>query len=328
MLKFRYLFDKPALTRMLVRNWDYDPESEELFQYFRISANAIYPLTINRQACYLRFSPVSEKLEDNMLAELAFLNYLHKQNYPVMQVVPSKNQEELVKKQTPWGEYYASVFRKVKGTQISQTDFREEIMFSFGETLGELHALSRQYENPVVKRWSHTDVMDWIELTLPTLKLEPDAMRELAFLRKKIDEIPITQKNYGLVHFDFEPDNVFYDDQRGRCHVIDFDDCMYHWYVMDIVQTLDAIKNETGKDDISLLRSILLNGYRSKYTLDEDLLSLEKLFRRFANLYQYTRVARALQERWENEPEWMVNLRIKLELTLERNSTLFGEDLD
>ena len=326
MLRFCYLFENRDLALMLLKNWNYDVDSEELFQYFRISANAIYPARINGEVCYLRFSPVSEKYENNMLAELAFLNYLHKQNYPAIQVVPSKNQEELVKKQTPWGEYYASVFRKVEGKQISQTDLNEKSMFLFGETLGELHALSRQYENPDIKRWSHNDVMNWIESTLLSLKLDSDGIRELEFLRKKLNELPITKENYGLIHFDFEPDNIFYDELRGSCGVIDFDDAMYHWYVMDIVQAIDAIKHETGKDDISELRSVFLNGYRSKYFVDENLLSKEKLFRRFANLYQYARVARVLQERWENEPKWMVNLRIKLERTLDCISALFGED--
>ena len=47
MLKFRYLFSNPDLALMLLKNWEYDPDTDELFKYFRISANAIYRVHIN-----------------------------------------------------------------------------------------------------------------------------------------------------------------------------------------------------------------------------------------------------------------------------------------
>ncbi|MBW6472899.1 MAG: phosphotransferase [Anaerolineaceae bacterium] len=324
MLKFRYLFDNPDLARMLLKNWDYDENSEEMFQYFRISANAIYPLRIHGEVCYLRFSPVSEKRERNVMAELAFLDYLRGLGYPAMEAVKSRGGEEVVRKETPWGEFYASVFKRVAGEQINQTDFNDEIMFSYGSTLGELHAFSRQYANPSVKRWTHRDAFDWMEKTLSELGLDQEPMQELALLRREFDQLPITQDNYGLIHFDFEPDNVFYDETSQRCSVIDFDDTMYHWFVMDIVQALDAIQDEMEIDDCSHQETVFLKGYRSQFNIDEEVLSMRSVFRRFAGLYQFVRVARAMQERWENEPIWMVELREKLERLLIKSERNFG----
>lgn len=313
MLKFRYLFDNPDLARMLLKNWDYDGDSEDLFQYFRISANAIYPLRIQSEICYLRFSPVTEKREGNVLAELAFLDFLRSQGYPAMEAVRSKSGDQLVLKETPWGEYYTSVFKRVTGKQISQTDFNDEIMYVYGAALGELHALSKKFENPSVKHWTHMDVFDWMERILSELGLDQEPMQELALLRKELEQIPITQDNYGLIHFDFEPDNVFYDETSQCCSVIDFDDAMYHWFVMDIVQALEAIRDEMEIDDCSHQEAVFLKGYRSQFEIDERLLAMRSVFRRYAGLYQYVRVARAIQERWENEPAWMVELREKLE---------------
>ena len=34
--------------------------------------------------------------------------------------------------------------------------------------------------------------------------------------------------------------------------------------------------------------------------------------RRFANLYGYVRVLRSVEEKWNNEPEWLVSLRENL----------------
>jgi hypothetical protein len=48
---------------------------------------------------------------------------------------------------------------------------------------------------------------------------------------------------------------------------------------------------------------------------------------RFARLYNYTRVVRALQESWDNEPEWLVGLRGKLERLLTQDAEQFGHPI-
>jgi len=312
MLKFRYLFNNPDLALMLLKNWEFEAGSEVLFQHFRISANAIYPFRINGDLCFLRFCPLPEKNEESVQAELAFLKFLNRQGYPALEIIPSRTGAELVKKQTPWGEYVASVLKGVRGKQISQTDFGSEIMIAYGAALGELHAISTQYSNPGLKRWTHSDVFDWIEKTLRELGLDQKPWQEMTFLRREFDQLTIDQENYGLIHYDFEPDNVFYDETSQRCSVIDFDDTMYHWFVMDVFQALDAIRDETGRDDISDLEIQFLGGYQSKFALDDQVFNKQPLFRRFARLYQYTRVANAMQESWDNEPDWMNDLRKRL----------------
>ncbi len=53
MMKLRHLFHNPDLAHMLVSNWEYDADSLDLFQHFRISANAIYPFRIHGEVCLL-----------------------------------------------------------------------------------------------------------------------------------------------------------------------------------------------------------------------------------------------------------------------------------
>lgn len=47
MIKLKYLFDNRNLAEMLLGNWDYDKCSLEMFKYYRISSNAIYPFQNN-----------------------------------------------------------------------------------------------------------------------------------------------------------------------------------------------------------------------------------------------------------------------------------------
>ena len=58
-------------------------------------------------------------------------------------------------------------------------------------------------------------------------------------LYTQLEQLPVSPAGYGLVHYDFEPDNVFYDGET--CHVIDFDDSMEHFYAIDLVQMIPYV---------------------------------------------------------------------------------------
>jgi len=324
MMKLKHLFNNPSLAEMLVINWAYDVTSLEMFQYFRISANAIYPFKINGEVCFLRCSPTSEKLHENVLAELEFIDYLRDAQYNALEPVLSKTGDEWIQKSTPWGDYYASVFKRVKGEQISKTSLDDEIVFAYGTALGQLHKISSEYTSPKTRRWAHADIFNWIEAVLFDLGIEGPPLEELAILRGYFSRLAIHPDNYGLIHYDFETDNVFYDGVTKSCSVIDFDDAMYHWYVMDIVQALKSLQDELSEGDYVQKKTIFITGYESEFCIDQDLFAVETVFERFANLYGYARVVRAIQEKWENEPEWMVALRKKLTGYLGKASAQFG----
>lgn len=326
MMKLKYLFDNRDLAKMLVDNWKYDEDSLHMFDYFRISSNAIYPFQYEGKTKLLRFTPTSEKDKNNVLAELEFICYLSSNGYPALKTVLSKNSEELVEAQTPWGEYYATVFDRVKGVQIEDTDFNDNIMFEYGKTLGKLHKLSSSFK-PILRRWSYEDILLWIHSSLKEFENQEVALNEVTLLQAYFSNLPKTTQNYGLVHYDFDLDNVFYDEASGTCNVIDFDDAMYHWYAMDIEQTLDSIKEEVDAKKYEHIKECFLNGYRNEYEITDEMLSIQPIFRRFANLYSYTRVLRACEEVWNNEPEWLIDLRIKLNNVMKNAAMNFDCDL-
>ncbi|WP_313799246.1 phosphotransferase [Cytobacillus sp.] len=327
MLKLKYLFDNSDLAEMLLGNWEYDKESIDLFKYYRISSNAIYPFQIRNKTQMLRFSPKSEKCQTNILAELEFISYLRSKQYGVLETALSKNGEELIEAQTPWGEYFASVFKRVAGIQLNKTDLSDFIIFNYGKALGKLHQLSSEYKPIKNKRWSFSDVLNWIHNTLIDLPHETSALMETKLLQDYFYSIPITKSNFGLVHYDFEYDNVFYDEASHSCNVIDFDDAMYHWYIMDIVRALDSMQDCIPAEMFQQKKQCFMDGYRTEYELSEDMLSIEPACRRFANLYGYVRVLRSIEEKWENEPDWLVSLREELIKGMKEESSWFGMEI-
>ncbi|MNJ48742.1 homoserine kinase [compost metagenome] len=302
-----------------------------MFKHYRISSNAIYPFQFEGKTQLLRFAPQTEKCKDNILAELEFIAYLRDNGYGVLEAVESKNGTKLVEVQTPWGEYVASVFKRVAGIQISDTDLSDLIIFSHGKALGQLHRLSSQYTPTLAKRWSYSDVLDWIQDTLIKSPIkspsETAALLETKLLRDYFSTVPMSKSNFGLVHYDFEYDNVFYSYESGICDVIDFDDAMYHWYVMDIEQALDSLKDCISPGEFSHKKQCFWDGYLTEYEVSDDMVSIMPACKRFASLYGYVRILRSLEEQWSNEPDWLINLRMKLTRNLQEASSDFGKEL-
>lgn len=326
MMKLKYLFDNRDLAKMLIGNWKYDKNSLEMFKYYRISSNAIYPFQSEGKTQLLRFAPISEKDKNNILAELELIRYLRFNKFPALRTVLSNNVEELITAKTPWGEYYATVFDRVPGVQMGDVDFDEGILFQFGKTLGKLHKLSSMFV-PTNRRWSYEEVLLWMSSILSEFQNQEPAIREIEQLQTYFSKIPKNKDIYGLVHYDFEVDNVFYDEATGICNVIDFDDAMYHWYVMDIEQTLNSIKEAMVPMRYVWGRECFLNGYKSEYPINDEMLYLLPVFRRFADLYSYTRILRVSAEKWNNEPKWLADLRVKLDISMKRKLANFGGTL-
>lgn len=328
MLKLKYLFDNRDLVRMILEHWDYDPSSLDMLNFYRISSNAVYPFKYNGKTRLLRFSPCSEKNKDNVLSELEFIRYLKLNGYPALCTVPSKDNQELLEVNTPWGDYFAVVFDRVAGVQLEELHYTSDICRKHGKYLGKLHKLSSEYKPTIKLRWSHEDVLIWIENELSNFTGEDLAKKEVRLLKSFLSKLPKNDQTYGLIHYDFELDNVFYDEVTDRLNVIDFDDSMYHWYTMDIEQALDSIMCETSCKDHSLLMDNFIKGYREEFNISDEMLSYMPIFRRFANLYGYVRVLLSSSDVWNNEPEWLYNLRGKFKIYMKQRSIFFGESIE
>lgn len=323
MLKVEHLFDNRPLAEALLQNWHHDHNDPARFERFRISSNAVYPFHAGGELLFLRFAPRSEKQPGSVQAEIDFILYLRANGYPAAEPIVAKSGEYVVRQETPWGEYIATVFRRVPGVPLSRTDFADEIVAEYGAALGALHWLSESYHPSGLWRWDHEAVLRWCRETLETLPDTASAIAEVERLAQHFAALP-RLNTYGLIHYDFECDNVLYDAPSGDLGVIDFDDAMVHWYAMDLEQALDSLAGESGKD----LSETFLRGYASQRPLTDDLVSLRPACRRFADLFWYTRTRRAVAIVRADEPEWLVDLRLRIGEGMARRAATFGAPLD
>lgn len=309
MLKLRYLFDNRDLALMLLDNWEWDKNDADILNYYRISQNAIYPYKYNGKYFILRFIPWNEKTENEMKAEIGFIQYLFKKGLNVLEPVLSKDGNYLLKKNTPWGKYLVCAFRRVDGRQLTELDYNDEIVFGLGKTLGKLHKFSGEYHK--VQKKSCFEVLEEMEyFTKNNLKNNRELfLREIDEIRNIFQKLPQNETNYGLIHFDFELDNIFYDEGSKKYSIIDFASSIYYWYTADIEQSLTNLKEEYSENDFEHMKTLFINGYKTEYSINEDELKLLPVFRRFDELRQYMNLKDVIEETWDNEPEWMTELR-------------------
>ena len=312
MLKLKYLFENYDLAKETLKNWKHDVNTlDDMLCKFRISSNAIYPFEQEGELCFLRLAPVEEKRKQNVLGEIEFIQYLNKQKFPALKPIPAKDGELCLKLSTKWGEYYASAFKKVSGAPLEYLNLTDEVMFQYGKTLGKLHSLSANYK-PNIKKWTYVEALEWIHNTLREYNAPDFMMEELISISKELQLLPKTSENFGLVHYDFELDNVFYDEITRKCSVIDFDDGMYHWFALDIEQAFDSIAETMNGDMLLNAQAEFLRGYQEEHCYTKEMEESRRQMRRFVDLYAYARLIRSVAETFENEPDWLIELRKKL----------------
>lgn len=210
--------------------------------------------------------------------------------------------------------YFAVCFKRVPGEAIDDTDMSDEIMFSYGQSLGRLHVLSKKCPK-IAGKWDEEKAFAWIRNVF-TKNRVPEKMKiRLAKLVEKYKGLEKNSDNYGLIHYDFEVDNVFYDSKTKKCHVIDFDDSMYNFYYLDYMKALDSIDEEYQKEAFK-------KGYESMITADEatnkNNETTAPIFDEFWSIYAYARLIYALSEQGEENPDWKVELVKKLTKEVKR----------
>lgn len=316
MLRLKYLFENYDLARKALENWVHDTDTlDMMLSQFRISSNAIYPFCQNGDVCFLRLSPFDEKLEKNIFGEMEFINYLLACGYPALKPVSAKTGELCLKLETEWGQFYAAAFRKVDGVPIGDTEMSNEIVFAYGRALGKLHSLSSKFD-PKIKKWTHDEVLDWIA-TVPSECNAPDhVVSELTAVKSELKGLPANHDNYGLIHYDFEPDNVFYNEKTKTYSVIDFEDGMYHWFVLDIEQVFDCLEEVLSGEALRSAESEFIRGYKEEHCYTQEMEESRPLMGRFINLYGYARLIRCVAEKFADEPEWLAELRKKLGIAI------------
>lgn len=307
MMKMEHLFENLDIAKRWIEHWEHDAKSlPDMLPYFRISANAVHPFKYNDEVRYLRYAPLSEKNPADVHFEINLLNHLLDQGIAVNQPLKSKEGSYVLNDD----QHVAVCFMKAPGDRLDRIDLTPKIAFRAGRLLKDIHVASRRFEHEALKpdlfgvlEWCKAEVKDaWYHKAIH--QIETDLKQQ-----------PMNEDTFGLIHYDFETDNLFYDDAVDRVTAIDFDDCMYNFYALDVQKALNSLTEEITDDTIhSAIKNAFLEGYGSLPT-DPD---TTRLFQHFIDALSYAKMHYSLDSKVDIEPDWMMDLREKFTANMAR----------
>jgi Ser/Thr protein kinase RdoA (MazF antagonist) len=307
------------LADELLRAWEHDGGRAK---FWRASTNFVF--FFKKAGCdhVLRFNHVSERTIETIGAEIDYVNALADRGLPVARPVYSLAGKYVESITTSQGLFHAVVFEALPGKSIDLEELTPDQMVRWGKALGELHNAATQYTQSGRPRWQ--DHLAMVADIVPAT--ETSAHQALARLTRALHQLDSNAQNFGLIHYDFEPDNLIWD--GGQPGIIDFDDCAWVWYVADIALALsDLFDDRPSQVDFqNAAYRHFIQGYRTVRSIEQAELDQIPLFISLQNLFTFARLYRAMTPvNPAGELPWMAGLRDKLAAKMQFHRTEFAK---
>ncbi|WHT48489.1 phosphotransferase [Sporosarcina thermotolerans] len=245
------------------------------------------------------------------MEEVSLLSFLSMNEVRVNMPVQSKHGNMVEEAKSDFGIFQAVVFRFLSGTQYEIEELSERQLYLWGEALGNLHSCSKQFLNTNTHSVRNDTVQQLAELNSSLPQSESLARRELEAIKTRLMTLEINQDNYGIIHFDFELDNLIWDGDNVQ--IIDFESSVGHWYTADIAFALrDLFEGNVDFSNKSF--QLYLEGYRSKMHVTDGEINVIPMFLRLHELITFASLLRIVDvENDLNNPQWVTALRKKLQ---------------
>lgn len=276
----------------------------------RASANYVFRIKGEGEETILRFNHDGERAPENIQAELDFLLFLQRKGLNVNRPLSSRDGALVETVPTMLGVFHAVMFDALPGEHIQLEEMSPPLLRLWGRSLGELHQASQGYPGEGRPTWK--EILSGIRtgFAADEAHLE-NAADDLAMA---LDRLTAGEDDVGLIHFDFEPDNIRWVDTAPG--FLDFDDCCHAWFAADLVYALQGLSETHGTTPDPKQENVqtFLGGYQEVRDMPLDHLAAFPLFQQFHNLVSYARLKHSLgDDPLEEEPAWAATLRDKLQ---------------
>jgi Ser/Thr protein kinase RdoA (MazF antagonist) len=269
----------------------------------------VYGFQRNGHNYVLRLTPPGEEADvQAQKSILAWMAYLAAQGASVPAPLPSQKSNLVEVIPTAEGEWLAVAFTRAEGIlseELSLDELGERQFQLLGRSIGKMHTSARSYVPSGDVNYPQWETGG--NLFNHLLLNEPWLREKQSQLLEQIRSLPKPAEAYGLVHCDLHFGNFFVDIPGEKITLIDFDDCAYGWFVMDIAVLLfDVLVLYSGanKDEYALhfLRSFL-TGYLAENSLSMFWLEQLPLFLKLLEINVYEVVAGSYPD---HADEWVL----------------------
>ncbi|MHA1909251.1 MAG: phosphotransferase enzyme family protein [Candidatus Thorarchaeota archaeon] len=234
----------------------------------------------------VRVTPPGHKTPDEVRAEMDWLVYLQENHAPVEQVISSKNDNLVELVNTEEGLISVVCFEWAPGKLVTKEDFSTDLFHTWGKAVGMMHRLTKDYNSPT----QPPDRIHWFDDEYLNRNLIPSdqdiVLQRFDALIDHFKTQPPTRDSYGLIHQDVHNGNLFLD--GNRLTVLDFDDCVYGFFIFDIANALgfsiwERPADKSNSQFAEFYLKHFMEGYQEENRLadsimEEDLNKALKLF--------------------------------------------------
>ncbi len=220
-------------------------------------------------AYVLRITPPGENVgEEELYSTLALINFLSEGGVSVPAPLRSRS-GKLVESITSGDlQYLAMAFEKapgILGEELSFEAWNPQRFALLGRTVGRMHARAAEYQ-PASQALTRPH---WRQASScfnqDTRLLEPGLLAPLHDVLAEVETYEHEPGAYGLIHADLHGGNFIFDVERERITILDFDDCVYGWFAMDIAMSVLDFYVLTPQADKTAFADLFLRSYLGGY---------------------------------------------------------------
>ena len=242
--------------------------------------NFVYSFDQDGEGRILRVGHDARRPERQVYAERAWLRFLHAGGAPVAAPLRLGSGEDLARVEDGVdGAYIGAVFERARGIRPEKENRDSRFYRAYGRSIGQVHALSRQFEAATDfgrPAWDSDD-------ELPDRKILPDIDPEVAQrsdqILDRIRSLPSDESRFGMIHQDPHMGNLLVED-GDRITLFDFDDCCFGHFAYDIAMAF-FYATTFDPDPAAEVREFFddfASGYLQEHTLPLDCFDSIPLF--------------------------------------------------
>jgi amicoumacin kinase len=235
--------------------------------------DGVYGFTQHGQDFVVKYTLPTVRSFSNLQGQVDWLNFLATHGAPVSRPISSINGEMV--EQLPINESLVSVicYEHAPGERPQNSTWTAEFFQRWGQVMGKLHALSTHYTPPQqhrrINHWHESASYD--RQTIPAEQSR--VLEKFDALQHYLHVLPKDRHAYGVIHGDFQANNLLVD--KGLLRVIDFDNCEYNWFVMDIATSLyftlwERPAEQSNAAFASFVLENMLVGYAREHSLGPE----------------------------------------------------------
>ncbi len=250
----------------------YNINSKLLRKLYGGYENTIFGYNEEEDGAVLRITPSSHRTLRQLQAEIDWLTYLTENG--VTAVCPQQSIDgNIVETMEQDGSYISAVcFEYVPGRLVTPQDFNEDLFRDWGQLMGKIHSLTKSYspKQDITKRW------EWFNDSYLNRESIPSnqkvVLERFDSVIEYMRDLPLDKDSYGLIHMDMHHQNLFLD--GDRITLLDFDDCQYGFFILDIANVLgfsiwEKTDDETNQEFASRFLDCFMEGYEKENHLDD-----------------------------------------------------------